>query len=354
MKANAWRALGALLLGMMLAVGGCGSPPERPADEASNAAASKPAAEEVYAYGVIEARHHSTLSAKFPGKIERILVKEGERVRKGQLLALFEARELAAQLEAARAQVKVAEAVLAEALAGSRNQEIAQADEDVKAAAAELAKARLDWQRSDKLFSEGSLSQSAWEAARLRLDNALAGHSAARERLSLLREGTRQETIAVLKSRVDLAKAQVGQAEAALANARLTAPYDGVITRKHREEGEAMDIGLPVMDISTLDDLYVRAEIDETDIGKIRVGQTAVVTADGFPGLEYTGRVVEIKHQMGPKRLIPTDPAKIIDYKVLDIEISLPGNRCAFPVKLPVNVRILLSGSDNKPPGAES
>ncbi len=344
MRVSRLQVLGVLLLVVTLLGGGCGSSSEHGSEESSGALPSKPAVEAVYAYGIVEARHHSTLSAKFPGKIERIQVKEGERVRKGQLLVLFEARELQAQLEATREEVRVAEAVLAEARAGTRRQEVVEAEERLKAAQAERDKARADWQRSDDLFSGGALSRSAWETAKLRLDDTLAGYNAAREQLSLLREGTREETISVLTRRVELAKARVKQAEAALDNARLTAPYDGVITRKHREEGEAMDIGLPVMDISTLDDLYVRTEIDETDIGKIRMGQSAVVTADGYPGVEYDGRVVDIKHQMGPKRLIPTDPSKIIDYKVLDIEVSLPRGKCIFPVKLPVNVRITLTG----------
>jgi len=327
---------------MILPVGGCKSSPERESDGSPAGQDAKQAVEVVYAYGIVEARFHSTLSAKFPGKIERILVKEGEKVKKAQLLVIFEARELAAQLAAAKAQAAVARAELAEALAGARAREITAAAEQVRAAEAELIKARLDWQRYDDLYAKGVLSKNSWETARLRLDTAQAQQKAAEERLMLLREGTRKETLAVLQRRVKFAESQVGQAEAALANARLTAPYDGVITRKHREEGEAMDIGVPVMDISTLDDLYVRTEIDETDIGRIHLGQSAVVTADGFPGIEYAGKVIDIKHQMGPKRLIPTDPSKIIDYKVLDVEVSLPAGECVFPVLLPVNVRIAL------------
>ncbi len=295
----------------------------------------------VYAYGIIEARRHSTLSAKFPGKLEKILVKEGEQVKKGQLLALFEARELAAQLAEAKAGVKVAEAARLEALAGYRRQEIAAAEEHYKAAQALYVKSQLDWDRFDDLYLQGVLPKSDWEGARLALEQAEAARNAARQSRDLLRAGARKETITVLTRKLALAKAKVASAAAMLDNARLVAPYDGVITRKHREEGEALDIGMPVLDISTPADRYVRVEIDETDIGKIRLGQQAVISADGFPNREFAGRVIDIKQQMGPKQLIPSDPSKIIDYKVLDIEVTLP-RECPFPIKLPVNVRISL------------
>lgn len=293
----------------------------------------------VYAYGIVEARHHSTLSAKFPGKLEKIYVKEGERVKAGQLLAQFEAKELEAQVRVAKAAVGVARAELADAEAGARPLEIAAAREQLKEAEAQRRKAAADWDRYQDLHAEKTISSSDWEKYRLKMESTEARRNEAADHLHLLEEGNRPETIAVLKQKLILSLAKVGQAEAALDNSRLTAPYDGVITRKHREEGEAMDIGLPVMDIATLDDRYVRAEIDETDIGRVKLGMPAQVTADGFPNLRFDGEVKDIKQQMGPKKLIPSDPSKIIDYKVLDVEVSLPQD-CPFPIKLPVNVRI--------------
>jgi len=295
----------------------------------------------VYAYGIVEARHHSTLSAKFPGKLEKILVQEGEKVKKGQLLAQFEARDLEAQNKVAATAIEIAAAALAEAEAGARPQEIKAAAEQLAEADAQLAKAKADWKRYERLLAGKAVATSDWEQYRLRLDSAQANRNGAHQRLLLLQEGTRPETVAVLKKRLQLARAEADHSAAVLDNARLTAPYDGVITRKHREEGEALDIGQPVMDIATLDDRYIRAEIDETDIGRVRTGQAVQITADGFPGLTFEGKVIEIKQQMGPKKLIPTDPAKIIDYKVLDLEVSLPPD-CPFPIKLPVNVHISL------------
>lgn len=296
----------------------------------------------LYAYGIVEARRHSTLSAQFPGKIMKILVCEGEQVQQGQLLALFEAKELAAQVEVARTGAVVATAALAEAQAGTRPAELAAAKEELIEAEAQLVKADADWQRYRRLGTESAVAVTDVEQNRLRFESAKAKRNAAADRVRLLEEGTRPETIEVLKKRLALAQAEIKRAEASLANARLTAPYDGVITRKHREEGEAMDIGLPVMDIATLNDRYVRAEINETDIGRVKTGQAVEITADGFPGLRFEGLIKEVKRQMGPKLLIPTDPSKIVDYKVLDVEVSLPAD-CPFPIKLPVNVRISLA-----------
>ena len=299
----------------------------------------------IYAYGIVEARRHSTLSAKFPGKIEKILVREGENVTEGQLLARFEARELEARVTVARTGAEVAKAMLAEATAGSRGPEIDAGRERLKQSEAHFAKAMADWQRYQELKKTQGVAIADWEQARLLMQSAQAERNGAIQQLRLLEEGTRSETISVLQRRLDMARAEIELSEAALENARLIAPYDGVITRKHREEGEALDIGLPVMDIATLDDRYIRAEIDETDIGRIRSGQATEVTADGFPGLTFKGRVVEVKLQMGPKLLIPTDSSKIIDYKVLEIEVSLPAD-CPFPIRLPVNVHITLQNKE--------
>lgn len=343
MRDDGWRRR-SLYLFIAILLSACSSssdPDTGRGEDRTGHAGSQTLPTSVFAYGIVEARKHSTLSAKFPGKLETIFVKEGEQVAKEQVLALFEAREVEAQLDVARAAVQVAEAQLAEARAGSREQEIAVAEARFKQAEAELSKARLDWNRSDDLEKRGLVAESEWEAARLDLDRAVAAYDAASHELSLRREGTRAETIERLRREFGLARARVGLAEAALQNARITAPYDGVVTRKHREEGEALDVGIPVMDIATLDDRYVRAEIDETDIGKIRLGQKTVVTADGFPGLAFEGHVADIKKQMGPKRLIPTDPSKMVDFKVLDVEVSLP-EECPFHIKLPVNVRIFI------------
>ncbi|MEW6218150.1 MAG: efflux RND transporter periplasmic adaptor subunit [Thermodesulfobacteriota bacterium] len=316
--------------------GACGqSPQEQPNP------AERPLITAVYAYGIVEARRHSTLSAKFPGKLERILVAEGEPVAEGQVLAVFEARELQAAAASAEAAVKVVEAQLAEARAGARAQELILARERLRETEAVLAKAELDWTRAQGLHHREAMADEAWETARLGRQRAEAGRNAARAALALLEEGTRPEALAVLERQLAAAQARLQEARTALGNARLTAPFAGIVTRKHREEGEAMDIGLPVLDVATVGDRYIRAEVDETDIGRLRLEQPVHVSADGFPGLELAGTVRKIQSQMGAKRLIPTDPAKIVDYKVLEVEISLPAD-CPYPLKLPVNVRISL------------
>lgn len=330
------RCAGPWALAFLVFLSSCSGPEGRAPDDANAAAATPPS---VFAYGVVEARRHSTLSARMPGKIERILVREGERVRKGQELVRFEAGPQEARVAAARAAVAVARAELARAEAGARPQEVAAAGAALAAAQARLEKAAADRDRYRDLFDRRLVSRSEWERVRLAWATAQAEARAAAERLALLREGTRKETLALLRRRLRLARARLREAEAMRAETRIVAPYDGVVTRKHREEGEALDIGLPVLDIATVRDRYVRAEIDETDVGKVRVGQRARVTADGFPGLAFEGRVVDVKVQMGPKRILPTDPGRMVDYRVLDVEVSLPEG-CPFPLRLPVNVRI--------------
>jgi multidrug resistance efflux pump len=250
------------------------------------------------------------------------------------------------ELQQARQVVAQAEARLRDLLAGARPQEVEQARSAVASAEATRIWTEREFQRLSRLHEQGLVAAAdrdrAWQAfevarmqertAREALGLVLAGPRAeqveaaraevrqGRERLRLLEAGPRvdqveaaraevqvmRERLALLEAgprpgQVDAARAQVVQAEGALAQSRarladlrLDAPMDGVVLRKNLEPGATAGPGAAIVTLVDPSDLWLRAYVAETDLGRVRVGQAARITVDAFPGRSFEGRVTEI------------------------------------------------------------
>jgi HlyD family secretion protein len=286
------------------------------------------------------------VSAKITGRIAELLAREGETVERGRVLARLAADELVAEarraegaLVAAHAQVRDlvagarreeiqeaearaarAEAQLADLLAGSRQQEIEQARAALRNAQATREWTERDFRRAQELFTKELVAAQEVDRARQAFEVAAANEVSARERLDLVAVGPREHEVAAARAevraareRVQLlkagprpdavaaARAQVAQAEAAitlararLAEATIVAPIDGVVLRKNLESGETANPGVPIVTLLDARDLWLRAYVPETDIGRVRVGQPATITVDAYPGRHFPGVISEI------------------------------------------------------------
>jgi HlyD family secretion protein len=283
------------------------------------------------------------IAFKIPGRVEKRIFDEGERVKQGDLVAVLDTSDLecdvalrkaelgaaAAVLEAleagsrkeeiaaAKAAVQRAEALLAELLAGSRPQEIVAAEAAVAAAAADLERLAADLTRSTALFQRKMISQEDIDQVRAAHDVAKERHREAVERLDLVREGPRKEQIEQARqalaqaqaqcdlviagpriedikagrARVEQARAALRLAETRLGYAKVFSPLKGVTLSKNIEPGEYVSPGTPVVTVGEMDHVWLRAYIEETDKGRVKPGQRAWVTTDAFPGKRYEGRV---------------------------------------------------------------
>jgi membrane fusion protein YbhG len=247
----------------------------------------------VAASGTVEATEND-LGFQVPGRIASITVHEGDAVTRGEVLASLDRRELEARRAAARAQLAAATARLTELEHGSRPQEIAQARAAADAATQRLAEAERNLARAKRLFAGGAISQQQHDDAQTAHDVAAAQARSAQEQLALVEQGPRPEQIAAQRGVVHEARAAVAQADAALANAVVTAPLAGVVTVRHREPGETVAAGAPVVTVMDPDDRWVRIYVREDQVGRLSLGDSATVTADAFPGRRYGGRVVFI------------------------------------------------------------
>lgn len=242
------------------------------------------------ASGTVEATE-AQLGFQATGRIEEIRVREGDRVRAGDELAHLDRAEMLARREQAAAQADGARALLQELERGFRSDEVTQARAARDAALQRLEDARRDLERTRRLHEGGAVSQEALDKATLALEMAQNQYDQAEAQWRLVEEGPRRERIDAQRAQLAQAQAAVRALDATLANLTIRAPFDGVVTVRHREPGEIVPPGSTVLTLTNLDDRWVRIYIPEDRIGLVRIGQAATITSDTFDDKTYAGEV---------------------------------------------------------------
>lgn len=245
------------------------------------------------ASGTVEATE-ADVGFPAPGRVVAVSVREGDRVMAGDALARLDADELDARLDAARAAVAAANAQLVELRRGPRSEEVAQARAVAAAAQTRLEDAVRELDRARMLHDGGAISREAFQRAETAERVAAAQNDQAAQQLAAMESGTRPERIEAARANLAQAEAAARQIETLISNAAITAPFDGVVTVRHREPGEIVAAGLPVVTIMDPDDRWVRIYIPETAIGSLTIGQAASITTDSDPDRSYAGVVAFI------------------------------------------------------------
>jgi HlyD family secretion protein len=344
------------------------------------------------------------VSFKTPGKIEELSLQEGDQVKQGEILARldhtqllrqrdsilassasaqarlaqattnveYQSEALESQIALRQAEVRNAQAVLDELLAGSRKQDVEQAKAAVERARAEFDTAKRDWERAQALFKDEDISASAHDQAKTRYESASAGLKQAEERLSLVEEGPRSETIDAARAQLrraqaglqlaeasrlevkrsrqerearasDIAqiKAQLGVIEAQLADTVAVAPVSGVVLVKSAEQGEVVAAGTTIVTLGDIEHPWLRGYIDESDLGRVKLGSLARITTDSYPGKVYTGKVTFISSEaeFTPKQIqTPEERAKLV-YRI-KVEVENPNQE--LKLNMPADAEIAL------------
>ncbi|MDE0082341.1 MAG: HlyD family efflux transporter periplasmic adaptor subunit [Gammaproteobacteria bacterium] len=251
------------------------------------------AASELQASGTVEATD-ADLGFQGAGRVLEVRVAEGATVEEGSELARLDARELNAALAAALAQLGAAEARLEELSRGSRPQELATAEAAMRSAARQADEAARQLERAQILHDGGAISRQDLDQAETRVELARAGRDQAEQALALVREGPRAEQVAVQRALVEQAEAHVARVSAALANTVIHAPFPGIVTVRHREPGEVVAPGMPVLTVLDPEDRWVRIYVPGDEIGRVRLGMPAEIVSDTYPDRAYPGEVVFI------------------------------------------------------------
>jgi HlyD family secretion protein len=234
---------------------------------------------------------------KISGRIVDLLTDEGKLVQKGGKIAVLESAELESLMAQSRAVLSEALAKLEELKTGSRPQEIAQAAANMKAAEAELVKAKKDYERAERLYTNEAISASQLDAAKSVHDSWVEKVKAAGEQLSLLKEGPRKEVIKAAEDHVQSARAALRVTEERLGDTTLFAPVSGVVLKKNVESGEVVQSGTPVFTIGEIDDPWIKVYIKEDKLALVKLGQRATITVDTYRDKVYEGTVSYISSQ---------------------------------------------------------
>lgn len=352
----------------------------------------------ISANGTVQPAQSVNVSPKSSGVLKQLLVKEGDRVVTGQVLAQMDDSNLQGQLLQAQAQVAnaqanlnklesgnrpqeiaqaqaqlaAAQANLDKLVAGNRPQEVAQARSQLAAAEANFQQAQLNFNQNQRLFTSGALSQREFDTSRTALTTARAQVEQAKQAANLQQTGSRPEEIAAARAQVEqlrqalslqqagsrsediaAARAQVLNAQGQLKTVQtqindtiIRAPFSGVVTRKFADPGSFVTPTTSSSAVSSATSSsilalaatnQVVAKVPETSIPRIKVGQRVTIEADAFPGKSFTGTVVQVANQ------------STVDQNVTNFEVktSIDDRQNNLQAGMNVNVKFNVGKIDN-------
>lgn len=344
------------------------------------------------------------IAFKTAGRLIERTVDEGALVKKGQLIARLDQDQLvaqrdreaaglqsalsllaqaetalawqkeshAAEMEQRKAELASYEAKLRELQSGSRTQEIQEANAAVDSAQSEFDRAKRDWDRAQTLYKNDDISAAQYDQYRSRWENSEAMLKQARERQSLVLAGPRIEQIEGALAQVERARASLKmtesnaleirrreqelplrRAEIARARANLAliesqladtmaySPVDGVVLVKAADVGEVLAAGTTILTVGDIDHPWLRAYINETDLGRVKLGTKAKITTDSFEGKEYKGRVsfISSEAEFTPKQ-IQTKEERV--KLVFRIKIDLENPQHELKSNMPADAVLML------------
>ena len=344
------------------------------------------------------------LSFKTPGRLVDLMVREGDEVKKGDVIARLDSAQLEQQkardqaavraaqsqyqqlqttieyqratidsdIAVRQAEVAQARARLNDLLAGSRQQEIDQAQAAVTDAKAWNDAAKLDFERAQRLFAKEDISASQYDQAKTKVESTAAQLRQAEEKLDLVKAGPRQNEIAgaraavaraeaavtaaeanrielrrkeqelaLRRAEIDRNAAQVGITDTQLADNVLIAPIDGVVLVKAAESGEVIAAGTTIVSIGDVDHPWLRAYVNETDLGKVKLNGKAALSTDSYPGKIYEGRIsfVSKEAEFTPKQIQTKEERVKLVYR---IKIEVDNRERELKNNMPVDAEIIL------------
>ena len=292
--------------------------------------------DEIILLGNIDVRQVG-LAFKVPGRIEKILLEEGDIARKGQSVALLEQADFADDVALAEARLNASKALLNQLENGARPQEIEQAKALVAERRATLANARSTHQRRKELAEQGFTAHQSHEDAEAAMQQAEARLNSAIESLELVEAGPRAEEIEQARAASRADAARLALAKRRLVDTEIFAPNEGIILTRVREPGAIVAAGETICNLSLKSPVWVRSYIEEPDLGHVKPGMRAEVRTDS--GGSYLGQVGFISPvaEFTPKSVETRALRTSLVYRVrVVIEDSDDGLRQGMPVTVTI------------------
>ncbi len=281
---------------------------------------------------------------KIPGRIVNLSVQEGDWVENKKVLAKLDDEDLRNRFELAKATLNSAQAKLNKLLAGSRPEELREAEAVLFQAKSDLENKQAHYERMKPLFERGVIPKENLDNAEAGYKMAKASFQKATENYLLVKEGPRKEDIEDARAQVEQARASLKLAETQLSYTVLHSPLSGVVLVKASEMGEVVNPGTSVLTLADLGNVWLKAYIPETDLSKVKWGQEVVVTTDLRPRKEYKGKISFISSQaeFTPKS-IQTEKERVT--LVYRIKVDIPNPDRELKPGMPADGKILLTSS---------
>jgi len=316
--------------------------------------ASQAPTDRVRASGSVEATEVQ-VSAMVGGRLLELKVAEGDRVTAGQVIALLDTTDVLLTLRRAEADRDQAAAQLALLEAGSRQEDIRQAEAQVKSAEAEvigarddLAAAETDLTRFETLLKSNSGSQKQRDDAAARRDASRSRLQAAQERVRAAQEakvrldrGPRPQEITAARARLAAMEAQIATLAQNVKDATVTSPVAGLVSQKLADAGEILAPRTPIVNVVDLDHAWANIYIDEPLIPRLRLGQPATIYTDaGGAGLKGTVTFISPKAEFTPRNVQTAEERSKLVYR---IKVSVDNTQGVLKQGMPVEADVPLT-----------
>ena len=265
------------------------------------------------------------LSAQSSGQIEKVFFDEGDLVKAGDTILIIDHEIFEIKLLQAVAQEKGAKAKLDLAVTGARDEDIALAKEHLVQARSNYEVAKSDLARMEKLYNEKVITKKQFEDIESKYTISKSRLNAAEENLLKVQNISRPEEIIQIRSNHENAKANVALIEKQIKDSHIISPINGFIVENYMELGELVNMGTALIKISDLSRVELTVYVNEENLGKVKLGQTAEVTTDSFKDKSYEGKVIFIspEAEFTPKNIQTKDERTKLVFAV-KIEILNP------------------------------
>jgi HlyD family secretion protein len=290
----------------------------------------------VVASGRVAAPNRVDIGSQIVGTVSDVPVAEGQKVRAGQVLIRIEASEARAGARQAEVAVGQAEARLRQL----RELQLPVADQALRQAEANLTNARAQFERNQKLYNDGFLGRSALDDAQRNLDVSRTQVEAARKQLESTKPAGSEYAVATLA--LEQARVSLQVAQAKLAYTTIVAPADGTLIARDVERGDVVQAGKALMVLSPAGETQIVLQIDERNLGRIKLGQRALASADAYPAQRFAAQLVYINPGVDAQRgtvevklLVPQPPEYLRQDMTVSVDIEV--ERSAAALTLPAD-----------------
>lgn len=294
-------------------------------------------------YGNVDIRQVN-LAFRVGGRISDVLVEEGDLIKPHQVIAVLDKQPYLDEKAVAMAQLETAEANYLKYKNGSRPQDIASAQANVKDKEAAYKNALKLYNRQNEVVDNGAIAKQDLDNTITQKKQAQEQLKTAKEQLDLAQEGFRYEDVKAAKAQVLTAKANIGTINTKLSDTRIVAPSEGIILTRIQEKGAIVAAGTPVYTLSLTKPVWIRTYVAEPDLGKIYPGMKADIYTDSRPNNPYKGEIGFISpvSEFTPKNVETTELRTNLVYR---LRVIVPKPDKYLRQGMPVTVKLYLNNN---------